>query len=331
MLRLADRNDYSLAGLNPKKLPDQLPPGRAFRAESGVETQVALLAPDASGQGQAAALTDIAARVRERDEGVPRSRRPFRVDVLPKRLDFDQAWQMQAEDHGPLWGLVGVGGDELAAVGPDLGAGAATFVAGGPAKSGRSTLLLTMARSFLAGGAALVVVAPRPSPLRELEGHPGVARVITDADLGEEQLRDAVSAARGQDSGEDEQAGGARPVVVLVDDAELLKDCPAKDALRDLVRTGGDRGVALVVAGVTEEVGGGFSGWLVDVKKNRQGALLSPQNPMDGDLLGVRLPRSMAGQPVQPGRALVHLGDGELRTVQVPATALPGPGVSQGM
>ncbi|HET6699598.1 MAG TPA: FtsK/SpoIIIE domain-containing protein [Nocardioidaceae bacterium] len=331
VLRLADRNDYSLAGLNPKKMPEQLPPGRAFRAESGVEAQIALLAPDASGQGQGAALTDIGARVRERDAGVPRSRRPFRVDVLPKRLDFDQAWQMQAEDHGPLWGLVGVGGDELAAVGPDLGAGAATFVAGGPAKSGRSTLLLTMARSFLAGGAALVVVTPRPSPLRELEGHPGVARVITDADLGEEQLRDAVSAARGQDSGEDEQAGGARPVVVLVDDAELLKDCPAKGALRDLVRTGGDRGIALVVAGVTEEVGGGFSGWLVDVKKNRQGALLSPQNPMDGDLLGVRLPRSMAGQPVQPGRALVHLGDGELRTVQVPATALPGPGVSQGM
>ena len=71
IFKLAEKDDYRLAGLNPRDLPDDLPPGRAFRAGSGTELQVALLAPDASGQGQAAALQAIAAHCRSRDAAVP--------------------------------------------------------------------------------------------------------------------------------------------------------------------------------------------------------------------------------------------------------------------
>ena len=60
VFKLADKDDYGLAGLRPRDMPDEIPPGRAFRTGSGVELQVALLAPDASGQGQAAALRSIA-------------------------------------------------------------------------------------------------------------------------------------------------------------------------------------------------------------------------------------------------------------------------------
>jgi S-DNA-T family DNA segregation ATPase FtsK/SpoIIIE len=56
----------------------------------------------------------------------------------------------------------------------------------------------------------------------------------------------------------------------------------------------------------------------VEAKKSRQGVLLSPQGSTDGDLVGVRVPRSAVGGPVQPGRGLVHLGDGALVTVAVP-------------
>jgi S-DNA-T family DNA segregation ATPase FtsK/SpoIIIE len=308
VFRLADRTDFTLAGMNPRKIPDGIAPGRGFRAESGVETHVALLVPDASGQGQAAALAGIGAAAAERDRGVPQALRPFRVDVLPSRLSFREAWAMRdAGASRPLWGLVGVGGDELAAYGPDLGKGPNTFVVAGPAKSGRSTVLLTMARSFLASGAQVVVATPRTSPLRELAGQPGIRAVFEGAELREAELGAVLDAISG-------------PVAVVVDDAELLRDCDAKEALRDLIRTGVDRERAVVIGGNADDICGGFSGWQVDAKKARQGALLCPQSLTDGDLVGVRVPRSLLGGPVQPGRALVHLGDGELVTVQVPVT-----------
>ena len=308
VFRLSDRSDFSLAGIPPRKVPDEIVPGRGFLAETAIESQIALLAPDVSGQGQAAALAVIGAQAAERDAGVPRALRPFRVDVLPSRVGFAEAWDLAKASgvpDGPLWGLVGVGGDELAGCGPDLAEGVPTFIVAGPAKSGRSTVLMSLARSFLSRGTELVVAAPRSSPLRTLAGQPGV-RVVFD---GQDIAADAFTAALEQ---------GPGPVVVLVDDAELLKDCDAKAELRQLVQRGGELGQALVLAGDAEEVCGGFSGWQVDAKKGRRGALLSPQGTMNGELIGVRLPRSSVGGPVTPGRAMVHLGDGELLTVQVP-------------
>ena len=47
-------------------------------------------------------------------------------------------------------------------------------------------------------------------------------------------------------------------------------------------------------------------------------ALRMLQGLADGELIGVRLPRSLVGEPVKPGRAHLHLGDGALITVAVP-------------
>ena len=60
------------------------------------------------------------------------TRRPFRVDVLPSRVSFAEAWQLRPVSAGPLWGLVGVGGDTLAALGPDLASGMPCFIVAGP-------------------------------------------------------------------------------------------------------------------------------------------------------------------------------------------------------
>lgn len=51
-------------------------------------------------------------------------------------------------------------GDALQALGPDFGSGVPAFIVAGPALSGRPTILVTMARSFLAAGTHLVAVAP---------------------------------------------------------------------------------------------------------------------------------------------------------------------------
>ncbi|MGQ4424171.1 FtsK/SpoIIIE domain-containing protein, partial [Streptomyces violaceoruber] len=94
-LRLADRSDFASLGIPSRKVPEEIPPGRAFRNEAGTETQFALLSEDTTGQGQAAAITAIGEAAAARDAGVPRARRPFRVDSLPSRISFPEAWEMR--------------------------------------------------------------------------------------------------------------------------------------------------------------------------------------------------------------------------------------------
>ncbi len=307
VFKLAEREDYRLAGLNPRDLPDEPPPGRAFRAGTGTELQVALLAPDASGQGQAAAVAAIAAHCQSRDTAVQAAQRPFRVDVLPPHISFAGAWQLRPASAGPLWGMVGVGGDTLTALGPDLATGTPCFIVAGPAKSGRSAILMSMARSFLAAGTPVVLAAPRPSPLRALAGAPGVLEVFDKPELTEAELAGALAAFSG-------------PGVVLVDDAELLRDCGAAGELSRLIALGSDAGRALVLAGDADSIGVGFSGWQVEAKRARRGCLTAPATIPEGDLIGVRLPRDILGQPPHPGRCLLHTGDGKLVTITVPAT-----------
>lgn len=284
-LRLPDRADYGLLGIDHRQVPADPPPGRAWAAESGLCTQVALLDADPSGAAQAVALTRLGAL-----HG-PQRHLPFRVDVLPTRVSLASTLSRVA----PLHALVGVGGDELTTLTVDLARTPSLLIAG-PARSGRSTALVTVARSLLVGGTRLVLVTPRPSPLTQLPGTP-----LTGLDL------DVLT----------EHLAAPGPVVVVVDDAEQLRDCGAAPLLRQIV-AGALPGRAVVLAGSANEVGAGFTGWQVDARKARHGLLLSPQDPADGELVGVRLPRSLVGGPVLPGRGLLHLGDGALVPVQVP-------------
>jgi S-DNA-T family DNA segregation ATPase FtsK/SpoIIIE len=93
---------------------------------------------------------------------------------------------------------------------------------------------------------------------------------------------------------------------------------------RDVVKGVAGPGRALVLAGNADSICTGLSGWQVEAKRSRQGLLLSPQGSTDGDLIGVRLPRSVIGQPVQPGRGLLHLGDSVVQTVAVPRAPADG-------
>ncbi|MEV5813950.1 FtsK/SpoIIIE domain-containing protein [Streptomyces mutabilis] len=308
-LRLADRSDFSSLGIPARKVPEEIPPGRAFRNESGTETQFALLAEDTTGQGQAAALTAIGEAAAARDADVPRARRPFRVDSLPSRISFPEAWELRDPEasRSKLWALVGIGGDEIVGFGPDLADGVPAFVIAGPAKSGRSTVLMNIAQSFLAQGTRLVVAAPRQSPLRQLDGAQGVLKVFTGDDIDEDEFEELI-----------DEASLEEPIAVLVDDGEILEDCDAESQMKKIVSRGAERGLALVIAGDEEDVCSGFSGWQVDAKKARRGILLSPQESSSGDLIGLRISRGMVGGQVAPGKGMLHLGDGELRTVVVP-------------
>ncbi|MGB8650916.1 MAG: FtsK/SpoIIIE domain-containing protein, partial [Mycobacteriales bacterium] len=296
-LRLADRSDYALAGLSPRLLPETVPSGRGFRSGCGLEVQVALLTDDPSGGAQAAALVGLG-------HGWPPAPAPFRVDVLPTRVDRAAATALPgAPRTGPLWAEVGVGGDELSRLGVDLSLAGPGFTIGGPRRSGRSTALTVLGESLLAGGAALWVLAPRPSPVRGLAGRPGVLHVVTDAHAEAADLEAVIENAAG-------------PLAVLVDDAELLLTHPVGDVLHRLLRSSADRGRCVVLAGSSDELAAAFHGWTAEARKSRSGLLLTPTSHLHGELLGVRLARSAAFAG-PPGRGLL-VQAGQVQQVQVP-------------
>ncbi|GHH89496.1 FtsK/SpoIIIE domain-containing protein [Streptomyces capillispiralis] len=292
VLRFADPNDYSTAGLQPREVPKNMPPGRALRiTDTGVdETQIGLLTADPAGQAQVRALREIAEGAAARHGRVPAGRRPMRVDALPSRITASEALALDPDfaPPSPLWALVGVGGDELQPVGIDLEENGPGFVIAGPPKSGRSTLLVAATETLLRSGTPVVLVAPRRSPLRDLEGRDGVLGLL-NADSREDDLEELVNKAP-DDS-----------YVVIVDDAELLYDTRLDEALESVVRKGADGGIGLIAAGSTDSLSGQYRGFAVEARKSRNGMLLTPQSPSEGELFGIRLPSNSGGGPTGSG------------------------------
>ncbi|MDO0925066.1 FtsK/SpoIIIE domain-containing protein [Streptomyces sp. TG1A-8] len=312
VLRLNDAADWSMLGIRVKDVPDGMPPGRALRAADGVEVQVAVVPtgatpPDTSGSGQAAAISGIAAQLIARNAGVDPHRRPYRLLALPDEIGYAAAVAAAGPRPHPMWALVGVGGDEVVGIGTDLGQTSTFMIAGAP-RSGRSTALLTMARSLLEGGSGVLVLAPRRSPLRDLAGVPGVAAVLTDPDVPTAEFREALRAVV-QPTG-----------VVLIDDAELLLQAEITADLAALARGAAGEGWAVVAAGNADALSTAIGGWAAQIRRNRTGLIIAPQAVTEGEAIGVRLPRGVLGQQPAPGRAYLHLGDNRLVAVQVPHT-----------
>ncbi|WP_250573520.1 FtsK/SpoIIIE domain-containing protein [Nonomuraea sediminis] len=235
---------------------------------------------------------------RWRWEGEP----PMRVDALPMRITASQVMDLDPGfvPPSPLWALAGAGGDALAPLGVDLLAHGPGAVVAGPPRSGRSSVLLTMARSLVEYGTPIVAVVPRRSPLRELEG--------------------ALAVLDGNAAGLQELLADHERYVVLVDDAELINpDAPAGQALDEILRTGRDGEHGLIIAGATGDLATSYRGFVADTRKSRTGLLLSVQSPADGDLFTIRLPRGSVGGP--PGRGLL-VTMGTTTPIQ---TALPTP------
>ena len=155
-----------------------------------------------------------------------------------------------------------------------------------------------MARSLLAAGTQLVLVTPRPSPLRELAG---AARGGGARSRGRSWARP---------SSPRRWASFTGPGVVIIDDAERHRDCEAEAELSKLISFGADQGHGLILGGDAEALSGGFGGWHVEARRARRGCLIAPQTLPEGDLIGVRLSHSMTGETPKPGRALLNVGDG---------------------
>jgi S-DNA-T family DNA segregation ATPase FtsK/SpoIIIE len=303
IFRLTDRSDSSFAEIRERALPAHQPDGRLmFGAKPNpLEAQVALLAPDPTGLAQVGALRQIAAEARQRygrhpSGTLPQEHRPLRVDALPARITVAETYRLDPDFAPPsrLWAMAGAGGDELSPQGLDVAEEGPGLVVAGPPRSGRSTTLITMARSLLAQQTPVLVIAPRRSPLRSLEGTPGVLAVL-GAEIDVDYLRATLNP--------------LDRYVVLVDDAEMLYNVPNAEILERIIVSGRDAEHGLILAGNTRDLSSCYSGFIATARKSRCGVLVAVDTPDDGDLFGVRLPRNAGPGPLgrgllfRPGRA----------------------------
>jgi S-DNA-T family DNA segregation ATPase FtsK/SpoIIIE len=179
----------------------------------------------------------------------------------------------------------------------------------GPPRSGRSSALVAIAATVLAGAGlagakppTVVAFAPRRSPLREL---PAPVVVCTDY----AQLDRTLEPISGR-------------TLLLVDDADTVND-----ALGVLDRwiTKTVAGRHMIAAGRNDGIRRQYGMWTQKVRDGRCGVLLVPDHDLDGDLLGVALPRQHRMAPA-PGRGYL-VSDGAIDGVQLALAAAPAPAV----
>ena len=312
MLRMTDPSDFASIGLATKKVPDSMTEGRGFRAEGLRETQVALLDPDPAGTAQVRALQELGRQSTARYADLPRSRRPFHVDVLPVRFDAAQAAQMATEESEqgmvvPEASLpVAVGGDTLGLRYLDAIDHGPGLLVTGSRRTGRSSVLLQMVQAALEREWPVALVTPRTSPLRALAGRPGVHGpwdLASDQTEVTQQLADLVAA--------------DGPLLVAIDDLELVgADGWLADALVKTLDAMRDAPKILVGAGSPGDLQSHYRGPAASLKKSGSGIMLSPQSSADADMFGARLNRSVYGQAVPPGGGYLITG-GQAERVQV--------------
>ena len=301
VLRMAEEDEFVALGVSPKTArAAKLPPGRGFVA--GHEVQCAIVGDDPTAEGQLEALAEIAADLRSR---YGTSEAP-EIRLLPAQV---AAHEMPAPDK-PLEVPVGIGGTNLQPVALDLAQ--RHFLVVGPYRSGRTSALRVIAESLrsTAPSLELHLLAPRRSALSELELWTSVAVGVEECEAGIERLSELLLTGRPRVADE--------PAVVVLDDGEELVDSLGAPTLAGIVRRGRDAGVRVVAAAERQVVMSSFSPWLVELRKEKYGLLLEPDLTVDGDILGVQLPRRT--NPVfPPGRGfLVDRGTFELVQVAKP-------------
>ncbi len=302
VMRLPDRSDYTSAGLRSKQIPEEFCDGRGLWADIAIEAQVAVLGEDTSGAGQSAALRAIAASVAERDAKVPLALQPIRLGVLPANVGASEVLSRLDRCRLPaMFVPMGVGGDRLDLLGVDLSASPVAVVAG-PARSGRTNTLQMVAAYAAQTGRQVLGFTPLENVLTSMLGPTGCV-------VGVEQEPEAVVALL-------RQLGSGS--LILVDDAEALREGPMAAVMTAIVQQARGKGFGVIIAGQNQDLSGGFSGWIHEARKGRQGIMLSPQEALAGDLFGARIQRTSLQTRITPGRAVLFDGSGDQVLVQVP-------------
>ena len=284
LYRLADSYDYATFGVRGSGVPAPVP-GRCVDAVTKLQMHVAT---------PPGPLADAVALVAAAWAGQPAKQSA--IGQLPTDVPVDRVG-VTPSFSGEPWQLpIGLGEDDLSPAVLEVYEGEHVLVAG-PARSGKSTLLLAIAESVrTAVGTdrpAVWGIGDRRSPL----GQAGLDRMATGADEVPALLA-SLRLERG-------------PVLLLVDDAERLDD--ADQSIATLLASGRP-GLCVVAAGRSADLRTLYGHWTKTVRKARCGVLLQPDVDYDGELLGVTLPRR-APVALTQGRGYACVG-GSMRLVQ---------------
>jgi DNA segregation ATPase FtsK/SpoIIIE, S-DNA-T family len=290
VLRLADENEYAMAGTEAGILTGDSPPGRAVTGRA--ELQVAVLGGSADATVQARAIAQLAASMHRQQ--VPDAPRVGQLPGLVRLSDLPAT-----ADGRPA---IGIADDTLGPVGfrPD-----GVFLVSGPPASGRTTAVATavIALDRAAPGVLPVFFGGKRSPLIGL----GIwQQVCTDpADVAEAAAK-LEQAVRGD-------SGGQRFAVVIEAITDFLST-PADMPLVSMIKTLAGAGHMVIAEAETSALG---QAWplLNAVKSARSGLALQPEAP-DGPLVyKTEFPKARRGE-FPAGRGLL-VESGHVRLVQV--------------
>jgi S-DNA-T family DNA segregation ATPase FtsK/SpoIIIE len=273
--RLADPFEYAAAGLTPRDVPE-LVRGRGFDA-AGRMIQIGRPSP---------------AGIRRLQDLQPTGPPPDPIGILPHRVPLEALrHRAGAADEGRFL-PVGLGDRDLAPIGFRMHAGDHVLVAG-PARSGRTTALASIARLAAAGDPELEVVAlARPgSMLFEVTG-----TCCGSVDELLERVRNR-----------------SEPTLVVIDDAERIEH----PELGALVARPRDQ-FHVIAAGRADALRGLYQHWTRDIRRCRLGVSLRPDADLDGELWQTRFPRRGPSFHL-PGRGYLVQG-GDIEVVQVAAS-----------
>jgi S-DNA-T family DNA segregation ATPase FtsK/SpoIIIE len=183
----------------------------------------------------------------------------------------------------------------------------ANCIVAGPRRSGRTSALATAVDSLLAQPEVpeVHVLTPRTSTLGETPNVASTSRGPANCERAA-ALFAAELSARSADAG---------PLVVIVDDAEDLVEGAVAASLLALVRQGRDKGVRVLAAVERNAAHRAFGNWIRELRNDGHGLLLQPEVEVDGELVGVRLPKGFRRE-YPPGRGYL-VDRGRMELIQV--------------
>ena len=276
VLQQIDDNSYSDFGIRPKSLPS-FSPGRALWDKGDFVAQVI-------------AWDDTLDTV-DSTFGPPVPT----IEALPTQVPASALRGEEAMLDSGLSIPIGIDGMTRQVARLVIRPGEHAAIAG-PGQSGRSTTLRLIARQLRASdpGLVLVGVAPSAASLLFDDG-------VFDAGGTLDDVEGVLAAAIGDE----------RRWVVIVDDADRI-DCES-GPLVDLAKAASES-VTLVVSLRSSAARQAYGHWTRFVRASGTGVVLMPDNSVDGDIFGVRLPRNERLLAV-PGRGYL-IGSGEAAVVQ---------------
>jgi S-DNA-T family DNA segregation ATPase FtsK/SpoIIIE len=157
IMKLNNENDAFNAGVRRAREVAGLTSGRAIWSEDETLIQIAVVGGSPDGSSQADSIAQVGAELAGAFDSPPLQRRPYRRIELPTRLELP-------EISAPIGEIaIGVGGDESSTL--SLALSAMPLLVLGPAGSGRSSALRTVATQLGDHCAKVLVLASKDSPL----------------------------------------------------------------------------------------------------------------------------------------------------------------------